>query len=244
MANNKDGRATYYAGLKWDDAPKKTWLTTKQITEFLQTGLDLTVEKLKREDPKWKDLKSVQVTVASTQVSDRWIPIFIILPAASVLESSNDDGSDKLLAAFRPSYDDDEAELKMLEPFAKYFGYFSYNKYEIKELENPEVQKQLGIKKNEVNTIIRYMKPRYRTKKYDAMDAPYVMVVADPIKIFKEMMKSPDMNDDKNFEARVTEVQKIRHGEYRYHVTKSMNKKKNDGYSSFYKDMDSFFTRR
>lgn len=244
MGNNRGNGDAMYQNLKWDPSPKITWLSTIQIKEFLQNALDLCVAKMKRSEDgeKYKDLPKIDVTVISTQISAEWIPVFIVLPT-TVLEAGDSAKSD-MLSVFRKDYDD-EADLRMLEPITKFFNVFSYNEDDIKDLKSYQSQKNLGIKRKEmIRELIQYMKPRYRTKKYEGHEEPYVMLVADPIKIFRSMMTDPNHEKEK-FEPIVFEVKKIRHGEYKYHVRKQYTSDANSKkYGDMFKDLDSYFTRR
>lgn len=235
MAGNNRFR---YKNARREDAPTAVWLSTKDVQTYIQERVDVIVAMLRKENPKYANLKNFQVQVCGAQASNKFVPLMIILPPEALEDEATT--NDNVPSIFLER--DEEGQLTLIPMLQKLFKLWAYTKDDKKAMETSAYQRAVNINRKTAQDIINWSVPRYRQRKDDGEKSELIMFFVDPIKVFHEMVS--EENETKDFTISINDFKKIRHGEYDFRVTKSYGKKKkNKKDSSLNKDIDSFLRR-
>lgn len=235
MAGNNKFR---YRNVRREDAPTAVWLSTKDVQSYIQERVDFIVAALRKNNPKYANLKNFQVQVCGAKASEKFVPLMIILPPDALEDeaTSHDDVPSIFLER------DEEGQLTLIPMLQNLFKLWAYTKEDKKAFENPRYQREMNINRAVAQNIINWSVPRYRQRKDGSEKSELVMFFVDPIKIFHEMVS--EETETKEFIVTIDGFKKIRHGEYDFRVTKSYGKKKKKNKdSSLNQDIDSFLRR-
>ena len=226
-----------YRNARREDVPAALLLSTKDVQNYIQERIDVIVAALRNKNPKYADLKDIQIRVAGAQASDKFVPLMIILPpeALEAEATSNDEVPYIFLER------DEDGQLTLIPAIEKLFKCWAYTKEDKKAFENPRYQRAININRKMAADIINFTTPRYRQRKDGDEKTEIIMFFIDPIKIFHEMLT--EENETKSFKIDIANFKKIRNGEYDFKVMKYYGKKKKSKENPLIKDIDGFLRR-
>lgn len=235
MAGNNKFR---YRNARREDAPTAVMLSTKDVQIYIQERVDFIVAALRKKDPKYANLKDIQVQVCGAKASEKFVPLMIILPPNALEDEATSNENVPSIFLER----DEEGQLSLIPMLQNLFKLWAYTKEDKKAFDTPRYQREININRSMAQNIINWSVPRYRERKDGDERSELVMFFIDPIKIFHEMLS--EEQETKSFSVYITSFKKIRHGEYDFRITKSYGKKKKkDKDSSLNQDIDSFLRR-
>lgn len=231
-----------YRQAKRDDRPPAWWLSTKDVQAFMQERVDMIVATLRKKDERYANLDKIPVRVAGSKASDKYISIVAAVPSAALeIEASN--VGEPVPAIFTKNKDED-AELQLIPEIENFFKLYAYSAYDKKGFRKAEWQRKYNVSKKTAEQLYNYSSPRYYKKMNGEIEDSLVMIFLDPVRIFQDMLTEEGARVvDENYPT-IDKFEKIRDGEYKFHITKNRNKRKKNKDASFERDVDSMLRRR
>ena len=227
--NNSDNTTSVYlkktrAGLLPDDDKVPYSIKTGQIAAYIQHKIDVMIadinSQLKGDE---KPLNPIQITGYSIKFTSFHYPIFVILPGSVEYRSGrpkrdngprtsevdisqdvvDDDNANDKLNIFRPLY-------SILQPYMYEKNYFKSNKCDYMRLSNKQRAE-----------CARLSTPK---RSHQKGGQKTIMLMLDPFAIIHEMLEIP--GDNRAFTLLMNEPNKIKDGEFKYHVKRTFRKAK------------------
>lgn len=227
---------TRYRGAKRDEVAPTYWLSTKDVTQFLQERIDIIVATLRKTNPEYSNLENIPVTVAGVQASHGFCTLVVILPPEALESESSNVGKD-VPYVFKQR--DEEMQLKLIPKLENLFQLYIYTKEDKKEFKSNKFIEKMNLNRRVINTLVYFSVPRYRKVEStdDGNGREHVMFFIDPIKVFCDML-TEEGDRSNSTSVLIDGIQKIRNGEYKFHVKKLRKKheKKND--DKFIKELE------
>lgn len=210
-------------GYKPIETVERYKFTTDDIREFLQGRIEAIGAKLKQNPQKGKEVADCQLVLISHKSSDVFYPLLAILPENVIKQTHRDPDMPDIF------WGDDE-QFKMVDNVYGGIYAFAFTKAEKNGLlKSSTWRNSLKLSSREASWIAKYSFPRVVKIKGSGGVQRYVIMLLDPVKIFREMVKGPNDVVDKmkgpNFDIEV-HAERMNGRMCRYEVQKSPKKNK------------------
>lgn len=220
------------AGLKPDDTNEPYTVTTAQMREYLQRQLDVVItdtnQRLAEGQP---PMSSVQIKAYSCRMGEHFYPLVVTLPGTVIYKRAKkrsdvkNENSGRLNIAndIHEDLDDYGKGIRIQAPVYGVLKRFMYAD-EGKGFNNPNVRRNLGISASDAANARRMCKlKRIKINKGGSL----VTVMLDPFAVLSDMLAIN--GDNRAYQILMHHAKKVRDGEYKFSVTRTIRNKKNKG---------------
>ena len=175
------------SGLEPDMSEIPFRITTKLVEEHLQKAINLMVKDLR---DKGVNARDIRITVMTDNISKQFRPFIIAIPMDGAVKGRG--GNNENLSIYHDEENDNNIQLH--DWLFKFLSAFSFDKSDIKAFDSVTFRKELNISPVRANDLKRLARPKVHSVRDDRRPTHVVMYI-DPIRVFKNMLKSSD--DDK-----------------------------------------------
>ena len=196
-------------------------ITTSQVEKYLQDKIDVVLNRVAKQNGTEKE--NIEVRVYTTEAGKSFLPFVVILPM-EVLENKHQKRKKNVPSIFNTTESDGSANMR--PELYKLFSSFTYNKDDEQAFFSDDWRRARHVNR-ETSPVLKGL----RTPKVTSMDNRRLQVVSfmiDPLRVFHNMLEIE--GDTRTFKVDVEGWQKIQTGEYRYDVSRVINKGKNRKY--------------
>ena len=193
-------------------------ITTTDVENYLQTKFDVVSAR--------EGDSGINVRVYTTEPSKKFLPFVVLLPL-DVLKSSNDDkkkkkNDDDVPSVFTRDKEESNRSCSMKDSYYNIVGAYTYNKNDESAFFSKDWRERLEIRR-EVSPILKSLREPKVTSMNNG-EVKLVTLMIDPIRVFHDMLNID--GDNRTFRVCVNNTQKMQSGEYRYNVSRVINKGK------------------
>ena len=199
------------AGLTPNERELPYSITTSDVESYLQTKVDVVSNRVGD--------SGVNVRVYTTEAGKEFLPFVVILPL-DVLENEGKKSRKEIPSIFDTKGESGVANMK--DTYYQVFSSYIYTKDDESAFFSEDWRRARRVNR-ETSPVLKSL----RTPKVTSMENGNVKVVSfmiDPIRIFHDMLTLA--NDNRSFRICINGWQKIQTGEYRYDVSRVVNKGK------------------
>ena len=219
MASNQRNTRS---GITPDEKKLPFTISTTDAENYLQNVCDTMLyqygEKTGIKQPK------IEVRLYSSNVSEKYVPFVGLFPLSVVEGNEENEESQVVDDFFNVKQEDGTCRLKsfyysMLTPF-------TFNSADKQMFTSDAWRHSLSVARDQGNLLRSLVEPKIATLEHGRLRM--VEILIDPIRVFYEMLSIK--GDNRPYYVDVTSIQRIRTGEYRYHVRRCLKNKKNKQY--------------
>lgn len=213
MASRKELQTR--AGLTPNERELPYSITTSDVEQYLQRKVNLVMNR----DANDGETKDISVRVYTTEAGKSFLPFVVILPL-DALENTGKKSQKSVPAIFDTR--STESSAKMKKSLYTLFSTYCYTKDDEQAFFSDDWRRARRVNR-ETSPVLKSL----RTPKVTSMENGNVQVVSfmiDPLRVFFDMLTMSD--DPRSFRVDINGWQKIQTGEYRYDVTRVVNKGK------------------
>ena len=208
------------AGLSPSEKKLPYSITTSQVEAYLQKKVDVLCNRDKSLP------QNVDVRVYTTEVGKYFMPFVIVLPT-SVLVDRTKQKKNTNIDGFFDVHEQSSRVEEMLKPFKALFGAYTYNKEDTHAFSSNDWRRARGVTRTTSNVLRTMTLPRVSSFRGDGGNKTNVVTfLLDPIRVFHDMLTMQD--DSRDFSVDIGRWQKIKTGEYKYFVDRSVRHGKNN----------------
>lgn len=212
-------------GVKREQADPTYGITTAMIQEYMQNRFDMLVANLRKNVEKYADLGDIKIKAATTGISNKFYPIFLIMPT-EILEKHALMEDSSIPMAFYDHSDEEDETARLIPIFENFLKLYAYGESDIRMFENKEYLREINVNTNLMRRMKGFVKARMmkinKDKNHDDdenRDKCYVTIMLDPIRILHDMVVDED-NPKARFKITIVEVKKFKNGLYEYRFKK------------------------
>ena len=211
------------AGLKPSDKKLPYTITTAQVEQYLQKKVDVLCSRDKSLP------QNVDVRVYTTEAGSKFIPFVVVLPTSVLVNKQNKQNNSHIDSIFNINERSSKVE-DLLKPFKSLFSAYTYNGDDMKAFSSNDWRRARGVTRTTSETIKGMVFPRvFGFRGEGGRKTQVVTFMLDPLRVFHDMLK---MNDDpRDFSVDIEKWQKIKTGEFRYIMNRSVKHGKNKRYN-------------
>lgn len=230
MANELRTRS----GLRPDERNLPYTITTQFVREFLQGKFDVIVDKMNEANTRGKKQEKIDIKLFTTGAGGAFFPFIIMLPLA-VLERYGLDESNDEPSIFHPEEDEDLDAVLLKDEFYQLIKIYAFSKEDESAFFSDDWRRQRKVSRETSRNLKVLRTPKVNRYDCGGEKVPFVVMLLDPIRVFHDILTSPDNPCD--FTVEINSWQKLqKDGEFSYSVTRRMLKKGNKKYSNQYVD--------
>ena len=210
MASRNNFELETRAGLTPNERELPYSITTSDVESYLQKKVSVVTNRDGGGD--------VNVRVYTTEAGKAFLPFVVILPL-DVLENNGKKIKKDMPTIFNTREESGVASMK--SSFYKLFAPYVYTKDDESAFFSDDWRRARHVNR-ETSPVLKSL----RTPKVTSMENGNIQVVSfmiDPLRVFHDMLQ---MEDGRTFRVDIQGWQKIQTGEYRYDVTRCVNKGK------------------
>ena len=211
------------AGLQPSDKKLPYTVTTAQVEQYLQKKVDVLCNRDKSLP------QNVDVRVYTTEVGSKFIPFVVVLPTSVLVDKSKKQNNDHIDGIFNINERSSKVE-DLLKPFKSLFVAYTYDSDDMKAFSSSDWRRARGVARTTSESLKKMVFPRISQFRGEGgRKTTVVIFLLDPLRVFHDMLK---MNDDnRDFNVDIERWQKIKTGEFRYIMTRSVKHGKHKRYN-------------
>lgn len=211
------------AGLKPSDKKLPFSITTSQVENYLQKKVDVLCSKDKGLP------QNVDVRVYTTEASPKFLPFVVVLPTSVLEDKRKKDNNSHVDGFFNINERSSKIE-DLQKPFKMLFGAYVYDKDDIKAFSSNDWRRARAVSRTTSETLKSMVFPRVSQFRGEgSRKTSVVTFMLDPLRVFHDMLKMED--DNRAYNVDIDKWQKIKTGEYRYMISRSVKGKNNRRYN-------------
>lgn len=192
-------------------------ITTTDVKQYMQRKLNAVVNGM-RQNGLYSG-EDIEVDVITVEMGSNFIPFTVVLPM-SVLRGERKRRSRDELSIFNPK--DNDATVGIHEPIMKMFASYTFDKADGEAFFSADWRRARGVSHTTSAVLKNNRLPR--VQKFNNGSLERVTFLIDPIRVFHDMLMMENTNT--NFMVNICGWQKIRSGEFRYDMKRTLNNKK------------------
>ena len=207
------------AGIQPSEQELPFSITTTDVKQYMQRKLNVVVNGM-RQNGLYSG-EDIEVEVITVEMGSNFIPFTVVLPM-NVLKERKRRSKDEL-SIFNPK--DSDATVGIHEPIMKMFASYTFDKADGEAFFSADWRRARGVSTTTSAVLKNNRLPRIQ--KFNNGNLERVTFLIDPIRVFHDMLMME--NNNTNFMVEIYGWQKIRSGEFRYDMKRTINNKKKKG---------------
>lgn len=192
-------------------------ITTSEAKAYLQKKMNAVVNGMRKSGQ--YNGENVDVELITVEMGTQFVPFTIVLPTC-VLKQHNKPRRNGELDIFNPK--DNDQTVNIYDPIIRMLSSYIFNKADGEAFYSADWRRARGVSTNTSAVLKNNRTPKLTRLANGTMER--VTFLIDPIRLFHDMLIMDDNNA--NFRIEIKNWQKIRSGEFRYDVIRTINKGK------------------